>query len=204
MNARPQGRLARFQIGEREQKFFPQLFLIVRPAIGQGPLCLRPNALTGVEFGRVRGEVFQTQAGMPTAQLANRLALVRAPVVPDHNHGARQMAQQMAQEVADLGLLDVFFMQLIKQTDVLALGTDREAADHRNALVLLMMAHHGRLAARRPSFAHRGDQEEPRLVEEDKIGAQPLGVFFIRGHCVRFHSSMAASLRSRARFSGFW
>jgi hypothetical protein len=36
------------------------------------------------------------------------------------------------------------------------------------------------------------------------VGCQPCGVFFTRGQTDRFHSAMAASLRSRARRSGFW
>jgi hypothetical protein len=36
------------------------------------------------------------------------------------------------------------------------------------------------------------------------MGCQPCGVFFTRGQTDRFHSAMAASLRSTARRSGFW
>jgi hypothetical protein len=36
------------------------------------------------------------------------------------------------------------------------------------------------------------------------VGAQPGGVFFMRGQSLRTHRSMAASSLSSARRSGFW
>jgi hypothetical protein len=69
--------------------------------------------------------------------------------------------------------------------------------------VTVAMAQLRRLAAGRPGAAHGGDQEEARFVREDKVGAQPRGVFFTRGQTSRFQRSIARSSRSRARRSGF-
>ena len=71
-------------------------------AVGQGVFHLAPDSLVGVEFGRVGGKALQVQPGEAAAAGANRLALVRVAVVPDLDDVAAEMAQQVAQEPADL------------------------------------------------------------------------------------------------------
>ncbi len=59
-----------------------------------------------------------------------------------------------------------------------------------------------RLAPRRPGAADDGVMRESAFVLEDEPRAPAAGVFFTRGHPVRVHCAIAASLRSRAWRTG--
>ncbi len=85
------------------------------------------------------------------------------------------MAEQIAEEGADLGVLDVLGREREVEAIAAAAGTDREARDVGNALAALAVAQERSLAARRRGASHARDQEEPRLVDEDEVGAQPRG-----------------------------
>lgn len=84
------------------------------------------------------------------------------------------------------------------------LGTDGYPRDDGDLVAAVMMALDRGLPTWCPSLAHWWDQEKSRLVDEDEVGPQPCGVFFIRGHSSFFHRSISSSLRSTARRSGFW
>jgi len=61
-----------------------------------------------------------------------------------------------------------------------------------------------RLTAEGPRPPQGWDQQETAFVDEDEMGPQVLGPFFIRGHSSRFQRAIPASSRSSARRSGFW
>jgi len=113
------------------------------------------------------------------------------------------MLEKMSEELTDFSTVDVLFMERVVQTKADSPGTDRKGGYDGNPIMLLQMPNDGSLPAWTPSLSDRRDQEESRLIDECDMGTQPDSVFFIRGHCFRFHSSMACSSRWRARFSGF-
>lgn len=177
---------------------------LIGPAVRERAFGGGPDAFVRIAFWRVGGEGFQVQARAGTAQGAPRRALVDSPVIPQDDHRARQLPQQVAEKRADLSVLEIFRMDIEVQIDVLAARTDRECRDHRQLVAASPVADERRLPARGPGPAHAGRQREARFVEEREVGAQPRSVFFTCGHRVCFHRVMAASSRSRARRSGFW
>ena len=181
-----------------------QFGLRVRPAVRQPALELIPHAFIRIQFRGVRRERDQVQPGGAREEVLHGLAAMNAAIVEQHDQGAGDLAQQLAEEGRDLVALDVVLVQLAVQRTMEALGADSDARDGRDAVVRVPVPHDGRLADRAPRLPDRRDQEEARFVDEDEMGAQPCGVFFTRGQTVRFHSSMAASSRSTARRSGFW
>ena len=117
---------------------------------------------------------------------------------------ATQMTEQMAQELAHLGLLNVLTVEPAIQSQTTASGTDGDCGNGGNLVVFVGVSDMGSLPAWSPGTANRRNQEEAGFAEEGDMGAQPRGVFFMRGQSRRFHSSMAASFRCIARRSGFW
>src|SRR3972149_1393618 len=114
------------------------------------------------------------------------------------------MAQQVREEGADLGQMEVVVVPLVVEAEVLADGADRETRDDRDAVVAGPVAQQRGLATRRPGPEHRGREHEARFVYEDEVGPQPYGVFFTRGQTLRLQRAIAGSSRPGARRWGFW
>jgi hypothetical protein len=138
------------------------------------------------------------------ADFSNPFSFVNARVVPDDEDVPAKVAQQVPEKFADLVVSDVFRVAPEVQADAPTPGSDGDARNHGDAIMPVAMMNDRRLSARSPGLSYRGNQEEPRLVDEDDVGTQPRSVFFTRGQFVRFQRSMTSSFRSSARRSGFW
>lgn len=144
------------------------------------------------------------QARMTAAELADGLSTMSAEIVPQDDDVTTEVTEQVAEECAHLGLADVLAIELVVQPQPAAARTHGDAGDDRDPIMTVAMVNNGGMASGGPGAADTGDQEEARFVGEDEVGAQPRGVFFTRGHSLRFQRSIFASSRSRARRSGFW
>jgi len=180
-----------------------ELALRVRPTVGEGTLGELPDALVRVELRGVGGEAVEMEPGKAGLECADGFAAVDRAVVPDHDHGAAEMAEQIPEEGAHFRVLEVLGGEQEVEAAAPAAGTHREAGEDRDALAPLAVPEQRRLPPRRPGPAHARDQEELPLVDEDEVGPQPRGFFLMRGQVSRFQSSMRSSLRSSARRSGF-
>lgn len=177
---------------------------VVGPTIGQAGLGIRPHAFIGIEFGGVGREKLQVQPRVAAAQLPNRFAFVDRSIVEENDHVASQVAQQMAEEVADVGVADVVAMATKVKSHPPAQGADRQPGDDGEAIVAVAVVEPRCLSAQRPGPTKRWDQEEPRLVDEDEVRLPARCVFFTCGQRVCFQRPMRSSSRSSARRSGFW
>lgn len=204
MDAAAQEPLGGAKFFQPMDEVFEQFVQGVGPAVGETSPEMGPHALVGVELGRIGREGLQAQTGEAAAELPDGPPLVGREVVPHDDQVAAQVAEQMPQELRDLRLLDVLRVKAPVEPQVPAPGADREARDDRYPLPAEAVPEDRGPAPGPPGLARGGGQQEARLVEEDEVGAQPGGVFFIRGHSLRFHRSIAASSLSSARRSGFW
>jgi len=167
-------------------------------------LCELPDALVGVELGCVGRKPNEVQPVNPPAELSDQLALVRVTSVPEQEHVTSQMPEQVAQEGANLRLLDVLLVQLEVEVRTPPHRAERDRGDGRDPIAAIEVADDRRPAHRGPGLRDRRRQEEARFVGKDEVGTQPRGVFFSRGHSCRTKRRMAVSSRSRARLRGFW
>ena len=140
----------------------------------------------------------------PMAKLLDQLASVRLAAVPEQKHVASQMPEQVTQEGADLGLLDVLRVQLEVEVQPATFRAHRDGGDSGDAVPTIEMTDDRRLADRSPGLGDRGRQQEARFVGEDEVGTQPRCVFFSRGHSSPTNRPIRFSSCSSARFFGFW
>lgn len=180
-----------------------ELALGVGSPVGERALRNLPNPFVRVEFGGVAWKAKEVEPGKGALKHADRLSPMDRAVVPDQHHRSAQMSKQVTEEVADLRMLDVLGVQPEVKTQAPPTRTDREARDHRDAISALTMANERGVTARGPSPLNTWDQEEARFVDEDEVGTQPRGFFFMRGHASFFQRSIRSSSRSSARRSGF-
>ena len=181
-----------------------QFVEIIRPPVREASFGQAPHRFVRIELGGIGREVREVQAREPAADVADRVASVNPTLVPEHDDWAAQVAQEVAEELAHVRGGEVLLAEEAPvQTEPAAHRAHRQAGDHRDFVPLIAVTDDRRLAPGRPRLVDAGDQQEPRLVDEDEMGAQPPGVFFTRGHSTRVQRSIAASSRSRARVSGF-
>ena len=181
-----------------------QLVEIIRPPVREAAFGQAPHRFVRIELGRISRKMREVQAWELAAEVADRLAPVNPTPVPEHDDRAAQVVQQVAEELEHIRVFEVLLEEEAPvEAEPPAHRTHRQAGDHRDFIALIAMADDRRQAARRPRFVDARDQQEPRLIDEDEMGAQPRGVFFTRGHSTRFQCSIAASSRSSARVSGF-
>lgn len=202
-DAAPKQALRSAQSHKTAQEVSPQLLGAVRAAVGELPLREGPHRLVRVQLRRVGRKVLEPQPWEGRAQLANGRPLVNLSPIPDHDDRAAEVTQQVPEEFADLRLADVLAVQVEVESEPPAPGAHRDAGDDRDPVVALPEAQEWRLAAGGPGSADAGDEQEAAFVYEDEVGAQPRGVFFIRGQSFSFHRVMACSSRWSARLSGF-
>lgn len=180
-----------------------QLRLSVGTAVGQSSLEMIPDALVRVQFGGVRRERHQVQPGSACEKFSHRFAVVDCAVVQQNDQMAADLEQQITEECQNFVSLNVALIQLAVQFTMEPLGADGNAGNGGNPIMTIPITQKGCLPHRTPCFSDRGDQEKSGFVDKHYMGCQPCGVFFTHGQTVRFHSAMAASLRSTARPSGF-
>ena len=177
---------------------------IVGPTVGQTGLGIGPHGFVWIQLWRVGRKELEVEPRVAATQLPNRFALVDRSIVEERDHVAPQVVQQVAEEVADVGLADIVAMATEVKSHSPAHGADREPGNDGQTIVAVAVVDPGRLSARSPGPPKRRNQEEPRLVDEDQVRTPARCVFFTCGQRVRFQRSMRSSSRSSARRSGFW
>jgi hypothetical protein len=95
------------QTAERPAERARQPFDMVGAPVGKAVVSLVPDALVGIQFRRIGGEALQVQPPVAATEGPDGFAVVDAAVVLHHNHVPGQMTQQVAEESAHIGLLDV-------------------------------------------------------------------------------------------------
>jgi len=133
---------------------------VVGAAVGEGVVQLVPDPLIRIELGRIGGEALEVQPGIGAAEVADRVAFVRFPVVPDDNDAATKMPEEMAQELADFWLLDILGVPLEVEPEALAARADGEGRDRGELVVLVAVRGAGSFPARPPGAADWRNQEE--------------------------------------------
>ena len=176
---------------------------VVGTSVGQVSFGMAPHPFVGIQLGRIGREIRHAEAAMAGEERPQHRTLVNMAVIPQHDDGTAQLAQEVTEKRTRVGRANVVSMDLEVESTAPPLGAQRHARDHGEAIMPLPMPQDRRVSAWCPRAPHRRNQQEPRLVDEDEMGAQPRGVFFSRGQAVRFQAAMAASSRCSARRSGF-
>lgn len=143
------------------------------------------------------------QTRVLSAEVANLVALVDGTIVPEDDDGPSQMSREMPEEVADLRAPNVCLVHLVVEPHPVLPRADRKPGDDRHLVMFVPVMERGRLAAGSPGSTHGAGQHEAGFVNEDEVGPQLFGPFFIRGHSSLIQRSIFSSLRWRARRSGF-
>ena len=163
-----------------------------------------PKVFDGIEFGGIRGQVFQMRRAGQNA-FGDELALVSLEAIPDEDDGSAQLPLQMLEEIHRTLGIDVGVRTETKvQSDPVTGGRNAQRGNGGDLLIVLAaLSKDGGLSSQTPGATHQRCHEHPGFVEEDEGRSQARGVFFTRGQSCSIQAWMRCSSRSRARRVGF-
>ena len=156
-----------------------------------------PDVLHRIQFGGVGWQVLDGQTAFLVAdELLGELTAMSREPVPNQQNVTLDIAQQVFQKLDDLFGLDGFFEDLKVEVP------DGDSGDDRQGFPVEVELQNGCLPARRPGAPPMRPLAQPAFVDEDDRATLFCSFFLISGQRLRFHSSIEASLRSRARPTG--
>ena len=154
-----------------------ELAEVLRGAIGQLLLGVGPHKLVRVEFGRVGGKGVDVEPRSAPKELAHEPALVDRASVPEEDHLAAQVPQEVPEKPDDLHARDVGGVEVDIQPQAAIGRRRRKGRDGGDPVVPVAVAREGGAAAGRPGLAEVRDEQKSAFVEEREMGATPSGVF---------------------------
>ena len=185
-----------------QSQFEPQVVQIGAAEVAQfDVLEIVPDALVGIQVRGVARQLRQLEAGRRALRqevLDGLSAMDRRPI-PDHEHLARNLAQEMLQKLDDLRAPKRPLADLEEQPPLMG-----QAADDREMIAGAGDPEDGRLPPRGVGAHQARQQIEAGLVYPDDGTPLALGFAKRAGQRSLHHSRMAASLRWVARRIGFW
>ena len=186
--------------GQGSAGIVTELSKVPRAEVGQLMLLpVPPEVFDGVELRRIRRQVLECQAAaLGSNELPDKAAAMRAQAIPDHQHGAGHVAQQMLQERDDLRTANCAGEQAEVEVP------PRDPRYGRQPLPVEVVLEHRRLAPRGPGATAMRALAQSAFVDEDDRLPEARGVFFTAGQRYRFQCAIAASSRSTARPVGRW
>lgn len=160
---------------------------------------ITPDVLHRIELGRVGRQALGYQpAALRGDKLLDQPRPMSGQSVPHHQQLARQVAQQMAEEVGHLGGPDSAWVAPEVKVPPGNAGGSRER------FPIEVILQHRSLSAWRPSPHSMRALAQSALVDEDDSAPLRAGFFLIRGHSTFFQRAIACSSRSTARPVGRW
>jgi hypothetical protein len=160
-------------------------------------LPVTPQVFDRIEFRRIWWEVLDGDLAVQGIQeLTDQPTAVRWQPVPDHQQRCFDIPEKVSEEHNGLFLADRFFEDLEIKVP------DSHAGCHRYGLPVEVVLEDGSLTTRRPGATPMGTLAQPAFVDEDDRAPFFGGFFLMPGQALRFHWSMASSLRSTARPAG--
>lgn len=146
--------------------------------VRQGALEMVPDKFVGVELGGVSRKARGLQPGMAAEKLLDRDPLVRLAAIPEEDHGAPQVSEQVSKELDHLRGADVLVgVEPGIQRDAPPLRRHAEGRDGRDLFPAPGAPQVRGLAPGCPGPGDVGNQEKAALIEEGQMGPTSFGVF---------------------------
>jgi hypothetical protein len=156
-----------------------------------------PHLLDGIQFRRIRGELFHVQPGMGLAHRLDGRAPMNRAAIPEQDDGSPEMPQKRPQERGHIEGLEVVRLKADVQAQVLAFGRDRQGRQRRNPIVLVIVGEDRCVPHGRPGPATGRDEQKAALIQESEMGPKSSGFFLWPAMC------SASSARWPARSVGW-
>ncbi len=142
-----------------------------------------PAVFIGIQFGRIRRQEFDVQAGMPIEKFTNIFSAMSIQTIPNQKHIPAQMPHQMLKKHDHLFLTNGSLgMKVQVPTQPAATRRDRDGTDHRQmAMVTCTRSQNRSFALGSPRAPHHGTQKDTGFIDKCQPGLKLSRFFLIRG-----------------------
>lgn len=201
----PQERLGSAQPLDRRLQEALERGQVRRDTVGHGVFELSPDKLVRVKFRSIAGERIGMQAPVAGQQPVNGSGSVGPSPIPQQDHGAPDVAQEVPKELGHFRCSNVLVgVESHIQRHAPSLRGHPQSRDRRDLGPPACHRPPRGLPAWGPGADHVRDEQEPARVEKDQRGPTRSGLLFYAATRGASNYAISASLRSRARFCGFW
>mgnify|MGYP001558010148 CR=1 FL=1 len=151
---------------------------IIRRAVGHGSLEIIPDELIGVELRSIAREKVRVQAMVSVQKLFGWSPFVRRPPIPEQDHGAAQMFEQLPEEPGHFRRSDILIaMESGVEGDAPPAGRNADGRDGRNLGPASGATQARSLSPGGPGANDVGDEKKAALIEEYQMGPKFFGFF---------------------------
>jgi len=177
IDARPEQVLGAARVLEGGAQLAVELRNILRGAVGQAAIALAPDVLSRIEFRGVRREVLRLNPGVPAEERLHGLTPVNRALIPEQDQRAAEVSQELPEEPANIQPIEAAGLEPDVQRQAAPAGRDRQRTDGRDVALLVEIPCIRGVPSGCPGALEVRDEQEAALVEEDQVGADPIGVF---------------------------
>lgn len=114
---------------------------------------------------------------MANQKLSDLFAPMNHPPIPQEEHWASQMLEEILEEPVNIQTIQIPFPELNIQRHPLPFWGNRQGAHRRNPILLIQVVTMGRLPLRRPSPGNRRNEQKPTFIQKNQRGAKSCRVF---------------------------
>lgn len=151
---------------------------IPRHAVSQGSFELCPDEFIWIEFRGVAWETMGVKPRVFTEELLDRGRLMGFAAIPQQDHGAAQVPEQLPKETSHLWEADILVaVEPGIEGDAPAFWGDADRRDGRDFGPSASTAEIGGLSPWGPRAGNVGDQKETALIEKRQVGPKSFSFF---------------------------
>lgn len=151
---------------------------VFRDAVGNRPLEFCPDELVRVKLRGIAGERMDLEATVSIQQALNAAGPVDPAPIPQQDHRALEVPQEMSEELSHFFSVDVLVdVESQVQSQPLSLRGDTDCRDGRDLGPAASHRQPGRLAPGSPGSGNRGNEQKTAFIEENQMGSKLFGLF---------------------------
>ena len=162
---------------QRTAQVLSQLLAGFMDAVGQISFSMSPHLFNGVQFRRITREAIDMQTWLPGQKRLDFPTSVDFTAVPNDEHMASQMTQQLAQERNNSHAVDVVGMKPRVKSQPSPSGRNGQNTDDRYFVPPVTVPQDRGLANGSPCPTDVGNQQKSALVEKPQMGSKSFGLF---------------------------
>jgi hypothetical protein len=147
-------------------------------AVSQGSFELCPDEFIRIEFRGVAWETMGVKPRVFTEELLDQGCLVGSAVIPQEDHGATQVPEQLCEKTSHFWEADIFIaMESGIESNAPAFRGDADRRDGRDFGPSSSTAETGSLSPWPPGAGNVGDQKEAAFIKKRQVGPKSFGFF---------------------------